>query len=136
MKKLLSVKYSAGAFNAAMLFLRIAVGTLMLVHGYDKLIHFKEWAPGFKATFIGLSPTISFTLLVFAEFFCAALIILGLFTRLAAIPLIIAMIVAVVKGHNKDLFGEGEHAALFAITFVVILLLGPGRISIDGMINK
>lgn len=136
MKKLLSVKYSAGAFNTAMLFLRISIGTFMLVHGYGKLVHFSEWAPGFKTTFLGLSPTISFTLLVFAEFFCSLLLILGLFTRLAAIPLLIAMIMAVVKGHNKDIFGEGEHAAMYAVVYIVLILIGPGRISVDGMINK
>ena len=41
MKKLLSVKYSAGAFNIAMLLLRFGVGILIIQHGYDKLTHFQ-----------------------------------------------------------------------------------------------
>ena len=61
---------------------------------------------------------------------------LGLFTRLAAIPLIIDVSVAVVKGHKMDILGEGEHAALFVLIFIIILILGPGKISVDGMITK
>jgi putative oxidoreductase len=61
---------------------------------------------------------------------------LGLFTRLATIPLMIDMFVAVYKGHHSDILGDGEHPALFFLIFLTILILGPGRISIDGMINK
>ena len=42
MRKLLSTKYSAGAFNAAILILRLSLGILMMKHGYDKLIHFGD----------------------------------------------------------------------------------------------
>jgi putative oxidoreductase len=40
------------------------------------------------------------------------------------------------KGHDFDLFGKGEHAALFLTIFLGLLFVGPGRISIDGMIKK
>jgi putative oxidoreductase len=59
-----------------------------------------------------------------------------LFTRLAAIPLTIDVAVAVAKGHDMDILGKGEHPALFALIFITILILGPGKISIDGMITK
>jgi putative oxidoreductase len=59
-----------------------------------------------------------------------------LFTRLAAIPLAIDVSVAVAKGHDMDIFGKGELPALFVVIFIAILILGPGKISIDGMINK
>ncbi len=135
MKKLLSVKYSPGAFNAAMLILRTGAGVLMLSHGYDKLIHFNEKHNQFMS-FMGMSSTVSYTLVVFAEFFCSVLLIMGLFTRLATIPLIIAMSVALIKAHGGDFWGDGEHAALYLCTYLVLLFTGPGRISIDGMINK
>ncbi len=47
MRKLLSTKYSAGAFNAAMLILRLGVGILMINHGYDKLVNFGKYQQGF-----------------------------------------------------------------------------------------
>ena len=133
--KLLSTKYSAGAFNAAMLFLRLGTGILMMAHGYDKLIHFSQKQNGFM-NFLGIGSTMSLALVVFAEFFCALFIILGLFTRLAAIPLIITMCVALFKAHNTDFFGDGQTATLYLVGFLVLLIVGPGKVSVDGMTGK
>jgi len=135
MKKLLSTKYSAGAFNAAMLLLRLVVGFLMINHGYGKLVHFGDMQSKFM-NFLGMGQTVSLALVVFAEFFCSLFLILGLFTRLSAIPLIIAMSIALFKAHNADFFGDGEKAALFLGCYLVILILGPGRISVDAMSGK
>jgi putative oxidoreductase len=61
---------------------------------------------------------------------------LGLFTRLACIPLIIVMVVAVYKAHNGQVFGEGQTAALFLLAFLVLLLTGAGKVSVDAMTGK
>jgi len=135
MKKLFSTKYSAGAFNTAMLFLRVGVGSLMMTHGYDKLIKFSEYKATFM-NFLGLGSTTSLALVVFSEFFCSILLILGLFTRLATIPLIITMGVVIYKVAELDVFDKGELASLFFVVYVAILLLGPGKASVDGMIGK
>ncbi len=135
MKKLLSTKYSAGAFNAAILLLRLGIGILMMAHGYDKLIHFSKYQAGFM-NFLGMGSTMSLALVVFAEFFCSMFLILGLFTRLAAIPLLIATFVMVFKVHNREIFGDGETATLYLTAYLVLLLVGPGRISVDSMIGK
>ena len=135
MSKLLSTHYSAGAFNTAMLFLRITAGGLMLVHGYDKMVHFNETATHMM-NFMGIGSKATTALVIFAEFFCSLLVILGLFTRLACIPLIICMGIALFKAHNADFFGEGQVAALFLICFIVLLLLGAGKVSVDSMIGK
>lgn len=135
MKKLLSTKYSAGAFNTAMLLLRLGFGILMMNHGYDKLIHFSQYQAKFM-NFLGLGSTISLALVVFAEFICALFIILGLFTRLAVIPLIIVMCVALFQVHNAQFFGKGEMDSLYLTGFLVLLIIGPGKVSVDGMIGK
>ena len=135
MKKLTSTKYSAGAFNLGMLVLRLGMGGLLLPHGYDKLVKFAEYKGQF-INFLGLGTAVSLGLTIFAEFFCSALVILGLFTRFAAIPPLIAMLVALFEAHKGLIFGEGEHAALYAFGFFVIMVLGPGRISVDGAISK
>jgi putative oxidoreductase len=135
MKKLFSTGYSSSAFNLAMFILRVGGGVLILHHGYDKLVHFNQYSQHF-IHFLGMSAEVSLSLVIFAEFFCAIFLILGLFTRLAAIPLVIDVSVAVAKGHDMDIFGKGELPALFVVIFIAILILGPGRISIDGMINK
>ncbi|MGF2411464.1 DoxX family protein [Ferruginibacter sp.] len=135
MKKLLSTKYSAGAFSTAMLVLRLGVGVLMLMHGYDKLIHFANYQKDFM-NFLGIGSTMSLALVVFAEFFCSLFLILGLFTRLATIPLIIATCVMIFIQHNGAVFGKGEHATLYLIGYLVLLLVGPGKASLDSMMGK
>ncbi len=135
MKKLLSTKYSAGAFSTAMLVLRLGVGILMLMHGYNKLMKFSTMKNEFM-NFMGIGSTMSLALVVFAEFFCSVFLILGLFTRLATIPLIIATCVMVFMAHNGDVFGKGETATLYLISYIVILFVGPGRASVDSMIGK
>ncbi|HVZ96065.1 MAG TPA: DoxX family protein [Chitinophagaceae bacterium] len=135
MKKFLSTKYSAGAFNFAMLVLRLALGILMLHHGYDKLIHFTSYKTHFL-NFLGLGSTLSLALDIFAEFFCSMFVILGLFTRLAVIPIAIAMCVALFKAHGGDLFGAGERAAIYLACCIVLLFVGAGRMSVDGVIGK
>ena len=135
MKRILSTKYSSGAFNFAMLILRLGLGVLMLSHGYSKLIHFNEMKGSF-INFMRLGSTLSLSLDIFAEFFCSIFLILGLFTRLAVIPILIAMSVALFKAHHCDLFGSGERATIYLACTITILFCGPGKISVDGMIGK
>jgi putative oxidoreductase len=110
MKKLLSVNYSPWGFNISMLLLRVGAGGLMLQHGYDKLVKFGSMKQEFMS-FLGMGSTFSLSLTIFAEFFCAMFVIMGLFTRITVVPLIIAMGVALFKAHNGDFWGKGEDAA-------------------------
>jgi len=135
MKRLLSIKYSAGAFSAAMFFLRLSLGFLMMAHGYDKLLRFSSIHTTFL-NFMGIGSTFSLTLVIFAEFFCSLFLILGLFTRISVIPLIITMCVALFQVHHGDIFGKGETDTLFLTGYFVLLFLGPGRVSVDSMISK
>ncbi|MGG9963647.1 DoxX family protein [Ferruginibacter sp. SUN106] len=135
MKKLLSTKYSAGAFSTAMLVLRLAAGILMLLHGYDKLMHFAHYKNDFM-NFMGIGSTLSLALAVFAEFFCSLFLILGLFTRLATIPLIIVTCVIIFKVDHGHISADNEKVVLFLCSYIVLLLVGPGRVSVDSMIGK
>lgn len=136
MKKLLSSKYSANAVNAAMLILRLGLGTLMVVkYGFQKITHFSETA-SHMPNLLGMGGTVNAALIIFAEFFCGMFLILGLFTRLACIPLIIAMSVILYRVTHFDFFGQGHLAALYLTGFIAILLIGPGKVSVDGMMGK
>jgi putative oxidoreductase len=73
-------------------------------------------------------------LAIFAEFFCSILLILGLFTRLACIALIITMVV-IVSVHDWDLFNKHELAPTFLVGYVAIFLMGPGKYSLDALIQ-
>jgi putative oxidoreductase len=140
MRKLFSTRVSENALSFALLLLRLGIGGLMVAnHGWDKISHFGQKASRFKYDVLGIGSTASFSMLVFAEFFCAAFIILGLFTRLAAIPLIIAMSTAFISAHKMSYSGGpggGETALMFLICFVVLLITGPGKISLDKMVGK
>lgn len=135
MKKLLSTKYSAGAFSTAMLVLRLGLGILMMMHGYDKLVHFGAKQNTFM-NFLGMGSTLTLALVVFAEFFCSLFLILGLFTRLAAIPLIITTCVIIFKVNHGHLILDDENAPLYLTGYLVLLLVGPGKASIDSMTGK
>ena len=136
MKKLFSTKYSAGSFNVAMLLLRLGLGILIINHGYDKLTHFNTYESQFL-NFLGLGQKISLSLCVFAEFFCGIFLVLGIFTRLAAFALIINMSVIVFQVWHGNIFDpKCESPVLYLVGFVVLLVVGPGKASIDGMIGK
>jgi putative oxidoreductase len=135
MSKFFSTKYSTGAFNLGMLILRIATGLLLASHGYAKLIKFNTLRYKF-INFMHLGSTASLTLIIFAELICGILLILGLFTRLACIPIIIGMAVVVFVASNGHIFAEGERGMVYLAATLTILLCGAGRISIDGMMWK
>ena len=109
--------------------LRIGASALMLVHGYGKLQMLINGAEFGNP--IGIGSTPSLFLAVIGEFVCPILIIIGLKTRLAAIPTAITMAVAAFLVHSADPFQKKELALVFLLIFVVIALVGPGKFSID-----
>ncbi len=78
----------------------------------------------------------SLALAVFAEVFCSILIMLGLFTRLSAIPLIITMLVAWLMVHISDPFGDMELPVFYLVSYVVLFLQGAGWYSLDSLMNR
>jgi putative oxidoreductase len=135
MKKIFSSKYSDNTIAFSLLMLRLTMGGLMIPHGADKLMKFAAKSSTFADPF-NIGSTTSMALTIFAELFCAVFIVAGLMTRLACIPLIIAMSVAVFSAHHGRIFGEAEHAALYLGGFIALLFAGPGKISMDKLIGK
>ena len=135
MKKLFSWKYSDNSISFALLVSRLTLGGLMIPHGYDKLMHFATYSAKFVDPFhIGM--TASLALCIFAEFFCAVFLVLGLMTRLACIPLIINMCVVVFYVQHGKVFGDAEHATLYLAGYIALLFSGPGKFSMDKLIGK
>lgn len=83
---------------------------------------------------LGVGLTASLALTVFAEVFCSILLILGLLTRIAAIPLIITMLVVAFVVHGSDGFGSQELPIMYLMMYLVIAILGAGKISLDKLI--
>lgn len=132
-KTLFAPAKNSPSANFALLILRLWIGVeMMVLHGIDKLMNFTTASPDFPDP-LGIGHTASLALAVFAEVFASMLLILGLFTRFAALVLITDMTVAFVYVHKGALSGEhsGELAFLYLLTYVVIFLAGPGRVSAD-----
>ena len=136
MKKLFSSRYSERSISLGLFLLRLAAGGLMIPHGYQKLVSFASRSSSFDDPF-GLGGPASMALTIFAEFFCAGLVVMGLMTRLALIPLIIVTTVIVFYSHKGDIFlSKGELPAFFLASFLVLLITGPGKWSLDRFIGK
>ena len=119
-----------------MLLLRLAFGIIMLVvNGLDKLQKFSDLQYHFY-NFMHLGSRLSLVLAIFAEIFCSLFIILGLFTRLTLIPLIITMLVVIFGVNAGKPLIESHQAIIYLSAYLTLLLCGPGRISVDGLINK
>ena len=134
MAKITSTKFTNGGVHFSLLLLRIGLGLMMLTHGIPKLLHFNKMAPDFFDPF-HINNYLSLGLVVFAEVFCAVFLIIGLCTRGFVIPLLIEMIVIIFMVHQADGFGRQELATHFLLGFLVILILGPGKISLDRLIS-
>jgi putative oxidoreductase len=118
-----------------MFVLRVVLGILLASHGYSKLISFSTLRYKFM-NFLHMGSTVSLSLVIFAELFCSIFLILGLFTRFAVIPIIIAMGVVVFVATHGEILGKGEQGAMYLAASITILFCGPGKISVDGMIGK
>ena len=60
-----------------------------------------------------------------------SLFVIGFKTRLSAIPTAIAMGVAAFIVHDADDFGTKEKALLYLVSFITIILVGPGKFGVD-----
>lgn len=135
MRRIFNTNTNSNGLHFWLLLLRIAVACFMLTHGWPKLEKVIEGNYQFADPFgIGAKP--SLLLSVFAEAICSILILIGLATRLATIPLIINMAVAAFIAHGQDPFAKKELALLYLLIYITIAVLGPGKYSVDAMLNR
>ncbi|MEF9478597.1 DoxX family protein [Chryseobacterium sp. RRHN12] len=122
--------------DIVLLVVRVFVGFAMLSHGFPKLQMLLEGGKIEFFDFMGLGPQISLILTVFAEFVCSILIILGLFTRVALGFLIFTMVIAGFIVHGGDPFEKRELALVYLSVYLLLLVIGAGKVSVDHMIEK
>src|SRR5690606_413029 len=104
---MLSTSFNQSFLHFWLLVLRISASGMMLTHGFPKFMKIIEGNMQFGDPF-GIGAGASLVLAAFAEFICSILIILGLATRWAVIPLIITMATAAFLVHGSDPFGKQE----------------------------
>jgi putative oxidoreductase len=133
MLKLLNLSFLPKSTDLGLLILRVSVGlSMLLLHGRLKMLNFSATVEKFPALF-GLPSNVNLGLAVFAEVVCSALLILGLFTRLAALMLAITMGTAFYMVHKLALVGaqSGELAMVYLFAYVTLLFTGAGKFSAD-----
>jgi putative oxidoreductase len=134
MKNIFSTTIKTNQLDILLLIVRVAIGCFMLTHGIGK---FENLFSGEEIKFgdpIGIGKHASLALTVFAEFFCSILIILGLATRLAVIPLIVTMVTAAFVIHVTQGFAKQEMALLYLLVYIILFVTGSGKYSLDRLI--
>lgn len=131
MKNTYSTNLNLKNVDLGLLIFRIGISALMFTHGIPKLIRFFGNEEITFADPLGFGEVISFSFAVFAEFICSILVLLGLGTRLAAIPLAITMAVAALIVHADDGFGRQELPLLYLAGYILLFLTGSGKYSLD-----
>lgn len=129
--------------DLGLLLLRLIVGVVFVYHGGQKIFG-ETWFDGkgmgaFTETLRGLqipNPVIMAWVAAISEFAGGILVLIGFFTRLAAVPLIVTMGMAIYHVHPEQFSGpEGmEFPLTLAVVLIAILLSGPGRFSVDRLI--
>ena len=133
MMKFLQLNFLPRSADAALLLLRVWYGvSIFALFGLVKVKNFSAMARQFPDP-LGLGSTPSFMLVVFAEAVCGPLLVLGLFTRVAALVTGFAMGVAFWMAHGAKLMGEGNGlpAFLYLGAFATLFIAGGGKFSLD-----
>src|SRR5688572_20278705 len=137
MKKIgsiLRLEFLPTSVDLALLVLRLWLGlSMLLLHGWGKAMGGSKMASGFPDP-LGVGNEVSWGMAVFAEVVCSVLLVLGLFTRFAALAGAITMSVAFFMVHRMVLKGanSGEMAFVYLAGFLTIFLAGSGRFALDG----
>lgn len=119
------------------LILRVVLGVLILFHGLGKMSSPPDMIAGLLAK-AGLPGVLAYGVYI-GEVLAPVLLILGLWTRAAAVVLAVNMIVAVGLAHAGQLLGMGQHGgyalelqAMYLFAAVALAFLGAGRYSVGG----
>lgn len=131
MKNTYSTNLNLRHVDLGLLIFRIAIAGLMLTHGTPKLLRAFSGEEVSFADPLGMGEVLTFTFAIFAEFICSVLIIIGLGTRIAAIPLVITMAVVAFVVHLSDGFGRQELPLLYLFGFILLFFTGGGKYSLD-----
>ncbi|WP_294218524.1 DoxX family protein [uncultured Chryseobacterium sp.] len=121
--------------DIVLLAVRVFIGFAMLSHGFPKLQMLIEGKTDFY-DFLGMGPQVTLGLTVFAEFICSILLILGLFSRVALGFLIFTMLIAGFVVHSADPFEKQEMSLIYLAIYLMLLVFGVGKFSVDHLIEK
>jgi len=119
------------AQNIGLLFLRVSGGLFLLwVHGLPKLLDFNAQLQLIEDPF-HLGAHLTLCLAIFAEVLCPLLIVGGVLARLACLPILFVLLVALLIVHPQWSVAEGQFGWLLLILFATVFIAGPGRLALN-----
>ncbi|MGE7960249.1 DoxX family protein [Pseudomonas sp. NPDC089530] len=119
------------ARDLGLLWLRVSAGLLLLwVHGLPKLLDYSAELQRIEDPF-HLGASLTLMLAIFAEVLCPLLIVAGVLVRLACLPILAVLLVALLLVHPQWSLAEGQFAWLLLILFSSILIAGPGSLALN-----
>lgn len=133
--KVFSTSYNQNLYDLAIFLLRLTVGCFMITHGLGKLDMLMDGGTIQFADPLGVGAKASLSLAVFSELICSFLLIMGFATRLATVPLIITMLIIIFNVHGSDDFSRKELPGLYLAIYILLLVVGGGRFSVDRLIG-
>ena len=126
-------RFRGKGVSVFILLLRIFFGVMLMIHGIDKMSNFSYLSQTFPDV-LGFGSYMSLMLAFFAEFCCSMFLITGLLVRVMILPMIVTMAVAFFDVHDAML-PEGELALVYLVVFIILYIVGPGRYSLDYLID-
>jgi putative oxidoreductase len=122
--------------GVAPLLARLTLGVTFAGTGWGKLQHLDKVTAFF--TELGLpAPHFQAVLVATTEVVGGALLLVGFASRLASLPLLVTMVVAILTAKRADISGVSDLLGLLEWAYLVLLawlaLSGPGRFSVDGL---
>ncbi len=127
--------------SLGVLLVRIIVGAAFVVHGLPKIEHPASWMTLGMGAHAFAPPWLQ-AIVAIVEFFGGIALIVGIFTPLATLGIFIDMAVAILRvhlpsgGHWIGGPGSFEVPLFYLVTMLALLLIGPGRYSIDAALAK
>ncbi len=121
--------------NIALLILRITTASYMLTHGWPKFLRLLDGNMRFGDP-LGIGSEVSLVLAVLGEFVGSILIFIGLYTRIGAFLGACTMATAAFIAHAGDPFGDKEKALLFLTAYLVMMIMGSGKYSLDNRLKN
>ncbi len=129
--KTLDPKVNLEQLSIGLLIYRILISiSLINTHGVKKLTDFESSAANIPDPF-GLGGELSTYFAIFANIICPIFIILGLFTRLAVLPIVTVTISGLLFVHYADPWVVKDVPLMYSLAFLTVLYLGPGKYSLD-----
>ena len=117
--------------DVGLLFLRVSGGLFLLcVHGMPKLLDYTAQLQLIEDPF-HLGAHLTLILAIFAEVLCPLLVVAGVLARLACLPILFVLLVALLLVHPQWTVAEGQFGWLLLILFTTVFIAGPGRLALN-----